>query len=118
MLQQFFPAVPARQATEGIPAQHQEQLVVDGQFGADRFQRIDGVRRLVTRQLTGIHAQAWHALHGTLHHGQAVVRGHLRGVAVRRPGVGQQAQLVQPHEFGHFQRTAQVADVHGVEGAA
>ncbi|MCY1185793.1 hypothetical protein D9M73_266050 [compost metagenome] len=83
--------MPGGQTTEGIPTQHQEQLVVAGQLGADRFQRIDGVRRLVTFQLAGIDAQASDALHRFTDHGQAILRGHLWRVAVRRPGIGQQA---------------------------
>ena len=56
VLQQFFPAVPARQAAERVPAQDQKQLVIAAQLGPDRFQAVDGIRRFVTAQLARIDA--------------------------------------------------------------
>src|SRR5690606_36189896 len=41
MQQQLLPAMPAGQAAEGIPAEHQEQLIVGIQFGAQGFQDAD-----------------------------------------------------------------------------
>ena len=44
--------------------------------------------------------------------------GHLRRVAMGRPEIGQQAQLIQRKGIRNFQGTAQMADVHGVESTA
>src|SRR5690606_29615064 len=57
VIEQFLPTVPARQATEGIPAQQQEHLVIRRQLRTQRLQRIDRVRGLVAPQLAVIDAQ-------------------------------------------------------------
>ncbi len=56
VIEQLLPAMPGGQPAEGIPAHHQQQLVLLAQFGAQRYQRVDGIGRLFPLQLTRVHA--------------------------------------------------------------
>ncbi|MNN34848.1 hypothetical protein D3C81_1486760 [compost metagenome] len=118
VVEQLLPAMPGRQAAEGIPADQQQQLDLGAQLGAQRFQGVDGPRRPVAPQLAVVHVQRRHIGHRQAHHVQTRLRADLRRAAVRRTRAGNQAQLVEGELLGHLQRGAQVADMDRIEGAA
>lgn len=117
MLEEFLPAMPRGQAAKCVPAQKQKQLVVRGQLGTHQFQGVDSVGRFIALERGRPPPAAVCQLRqGAPFPGAAALTpAAYRGAAAGHWG---QAQFIQREGIRDFQGTAQMADMHGVKGAA
>jgi len=101
-LEQLLPFMPGMQLQEGVAAHQQAQRLRRPQLGAQFAQRVHRIARRVSPDFAVIQHKSGLVGDCQLHHRAAVLRGHLRRIAVRRYAGGNETDLPEVRQLQHF----------------